>query len=85
MKNGWPTKRLGDVCEIIMGQSPDGESYNTTGEGVPLINGPVEFSDESFGKTIRSKFTTQPTKFCKEGGLSLRAWFDNREDEYRGI
>jgi type I restriction enzyme S subunit len=71
MKNGWPVKRLGDVSEIIMGQSPDGDSYNTTGEGVPLINGPVEFSDESFGKTIRSKFTTQPTKFCKEGDLIL--------------
>ncbi|TAN35166.1 restriction endonuclease subunit S [Patescibacteria group bacterium] len=71
MKKGWQTKRLADVCEIIMGQSPDGESYNTTGEGVPLINGPVEFSDESFGNTIRSKFTTQPTKFCKEGDLIL--------------
>jgi type I restriction enzyme S subunit len=71
MKKGWPIKRLGDVCEIIMGQSPDGDSYNTTGEGVPLINGPVEFSRESFGKTIRSKFTTQPTKLCKEGDLIL--------------
>lgn len=54
-----------------MGQSPNGESYNTTGEGVPLINGPVEFSEDSFGKTIRSKFTTQPTKFCEEGDLIL--------------
>ena len=71
MKKAWPTKRLGEVCEIIMGQSPDGESYNTTGEGVPLINGPVEFSAESFGKTVRTKFTTQPTKFCKEGDLIL--------------
>jgi type I restriction enzyme S subunit len=71
MRNEWPTKRLGDVCQIIMGQSPDGDSYNTTGEGVPLINGPVEFSDESLGKTLRSKFTTQPTKFCKEGDLIL--------------
>ncbi|MGE0643993.1 MAG: restriction endonuclease subunit S [Nitrospira sp.] len=71
MKKGWPIQRLGDVCEIIMGQSPDGESYNTTGEGVPLINGPVEFSAESFGKTVRTKFTTQPTKFCKEGDLIL--------------
>ncbi len=71
MKKGWQTKNLGEVCEIIMGQSPDGESYNTTGEGVPLINGPVEFSAESFGKTVRTKFTTQPTKFCKEGDLIL--------------
>jgi len=71
MKRGWPIKRLGDICEIVMGQSPSGDSYNTTGVGVPLINGPVEFSEGSFGKTIRSKFTTQPTKLCKEGDLIL--------------
>ena len=71
MKIEWPSKRLRDICEIIMGQSPDGVSYNTTGAGVPLINGPVEFSDDSFGKTVRAKFTTQPTKYCKEGDLIL--------------
>lgn len=71
MKKGWEIKTLGEVCEIIMGQSPNGESYNITGEGVPLINGPVEFSVNSFGKTIRSKFTTQPTKLCKKGDLIL--------------
>ena len=70
-QNGWEMKRLGDVCEIIMGQSPDGDTYNTTGEGVPLINGPVEFSPGSFGKTIKSKFTTEPTKFCKKNDLIL--------------
>ena len=71
MKAGWRVTKLGEVCEIIMGQSPDGESYNTTGEGVPLINGPVEFSKGSFGNTVKSKFTTQPTKFCKIGDLIL--------------
>ena len=71
MKAGWRVTKLGEVCEIIMGQSPDGESYNTTGEGVPLINGPVEFSKGSFGNTVKSKFTTQPTKFCKTGDLIL--------------
>jgi type I restriction enzyme S subunit len=55
-------KRLGEVCEIKMGQSPDGDTYNVEGDGIPLINGPVEFSGDEFGKTIRSKFTTQPTK-----------------------
>lgn len=71
MKKGWEKKRLGEVCEIIMGQSPDGESYNATGIGVPLINGPVEFSEGPFGLTVKSKFTTQPTKFCKTGDLIL--------------
>jgi type I restriction enzyme, S subunit len=71
MKNGWQSKRLSEVCEIIMGTSPPGDTYNTTGEGVPLINGPVEFSPGSFGKTVRSKFTTAPNKLCKENDLIL--------------
>lgn len=71
MKAGWQVKRLSDVCEIIMGTSPPGETYNTTGKGVPLINGPVEFSPGSFGKTVRSKFTTAPNKLCKENDLIL--------------
>ena len=71
MKHGWQAKRLSDVCEIIMGTSPPGETYNTTGEGVPLINGPVEFSRGSFGKTVRTKFTTAPNKLCKENDLIL--------------
>jgi type I restriction enzyme S subunit len=54
-----------------MGQSPDAKSYNATGEGLPLINGPVEFSQGEFGKTIRSKFTTQPSKLCRENDLIL--------------
>ena len=71
MKNGWQTKRLSDVCEIIMGTSPPGETYNTTGQGIPLINGPVEFSRGSFGKTVRTKVTTAPNKLCKENDLIL--------------
>ena len=68
---GWVAKRLDEACVIIMGQSPDGETYNTGGEGMPLINGPVEFSPDSFGKTVRSKFTTKPTKLCKKDDLIL--------------
>lgn len=68
---GWVNKRLDKVSKIIMGQSPDGDTYNTIGNGIPLINGPVEFSKYAFGKTIRSKFTTQPTKICKENDLIL--------------
>ena len=68
---GWEQKRLEEVCEIIMGQSPAGSSYNVSGDGVPLINGPVEFSPDAFGKTLRNKFTTQPTKLCRADDLIL--------------
>ena len=71
MKNGWQPRKLHDVCEIIMGTSPPGDTYNTVGEGLPLINGPVEFSSGSFGRTARTKFTTAPNKLCKENELIL--------------
>jgi len=70
--DGWVEKKLDEECEIIMGQSPDGSSYNSEGLGVPLINGPVEFGGiEPFSKTVATKFTTEPTKMCKEGDLIL--------------
>ena len=62
---------LNSVAKIIMGQSPKGESYNRDGEGVPLINGPVEFDKNSFGRSKSIKFTTKPTKFCEEGDALL--------------
>ena len=30
------TKTLHEVAEIIMGQSPNSESYNDNGEGIPF-------------------------------------------------
>jgi len=69
---GWVDKSLEEECNILMGQSPVGSSYNTDGEGVPLINGPVEFGGiDPFSKTVATKFTTKPTKMCKTGDLIL--------------
>jgi len=67
----WPIKRLREIADIQMGQSPKGDSYNTEGIGVPLINGPVEFGPASFSRTKRTKFTTEPTKMCHAGDLIL--------------
>jgi len=36
---GWKIRRLGDVCEIIMGQSPPSKYYNEDGEGLRFIQG----------------------------------------------
>lgn len=69
---GWVEKKLGEECEILMGQSPPGSSYNSDGIGVPLINGPVEFGGiDPFSKTVATKFTTEPKKMCKVGDLIL--------------
>src|SRR5271166_2273913 len=71
MRQGWEEKQLAEVASITMGQSPDGDTYNTRGDGVPLINGPVEFGSGPFHETVRSKFTLKPTKLCKKGDLIL--------------
>lgn len=66
---GWTEVRLGDAFLIVMGNSPPGDSYNEQGDGVPLINGPVEFSPAPLGRTVLKQFTTAPTRLCKEGDL----------------
>lgn len=63
---GWEVKPLGEIAAITMGLSPKGDTYNEVGDGTPLINGPVEFG-ERFTRQV--KWTTAPTKFCKEGDL----------------
>ncbi len=67
----WTTAKLADISNIVMGQSPPGETYNTYGEGVPLINGPVEFSEGPFGTTVLNQYTTAPTNFCQKGDFLI--------------
>ncbi|MEK7432974.1 MAG: restriction endonuclease subunit S [Cyanobacteriota bacterium] len=67
----WKWKKLLEISTINMGQSPNGESYNEQGIGIPLINGPVEFGKEDLSFTIKSKWTTKPTKICEEGDLLI--------------
>ena len=63
---GWEVGKIEDHALIDMGQSPKGDTYNTEGNGVPLVNGPVEFG-EYF--TEKSKWTTAPTKLSEPGDL----------------
>ncbi len=66
LPQGWEVKKLGELVTITMGLSPKGDSYNEDRDGTPLVNGPVEFGDR-FAKQV--KWTTSPTKLCKEGDL----------------
>jgi len=63
---GWEVKPLRDLALVTMGLSPKGDTYNEEENGTSLVNGPVEFGDRF---TKRVKWTTEPTKFCKEGDL----------------
>ena len=60
--------RLGDVCEIIMGQAPPGETYNLDGQGLPLIAGASDFGKVS---PDPSRFTTAASKTSKVGDIVL--------------
>lgn len=64
----WDATTLGDVAEVIMGQSPKGNSYNRDGNGLPLINNPTEFTKKH---PIKVQWTTEPTKLCKPLDLLL--------------
>ena len=73
MKKGWQTKKLGDVCEVIAGQSPEGKFYNAEGKGMPFYQGKKDFGDKFI--EAPTTWTTQTTKIAKEGDIlmSVRA------------
>ena len=52
---------LKDVCAINMGQSPDSDSYNDNGEGVPFFQGNADFGDRY---PITRKWCSSPTKMA---------------------
>lgn len=43
LPEGWRWVRLGEIAEIIMGQSPPSDSYNTEGVGLPFYQGSKDF------------------------------------------
>ena len=43
LPDGWRRVRLGEVCEIIAGQSPPSSTYRTTPEGLPFFQGKADF------------------------------------------
>lgn len=64
---------LKDIANIIMGQSPKGETYNDQGEGVPFYQGKTEFSDLYIGEPVM--WTTAPTRLAQTDDvlMSVRA------------
>jgi type I restriction enzyme S subunit len=64
----WEEKTLGEVCEIIMGQSPNSSSYNSDKIGIPLIQGNADIQNRLSNPR---NWTTEKTKECKIGDLIL--------------
>ena len=42
---GWKVRSLGEMCDVLMGQSPKSEFYNQTGEGLPFHQGVTDFGE----------------------------------------
>ena len=69
---GWSNGILSDVANIIMGQSPDGSSYNEVGEGSIFYQGSTDFGLRF--PAIR-QYTTSPNRYANKGDIlmSVRA------------
>ena len=69
---GWNESNIGNEFNITMGQSPKGDTYNTSGEGVLFFQGRKDF-DFRFPK--ERIFTSAPNRMAKAGDtlISVRA------------
>lgn len=69
---GWEVKKMSEIANITMGQSPEGSSYNDDGNGEIFFQGSTDFGWRY--PTIR-QYTTQPSRRAKAGDilLSVRA------------
>jgi type I restriction enzyme S subunit len=69
---GWVVKRLEDMCNIVMGQSPKSEFYNDTGDGLPFHQGVTNFGDRY---PIDRMYCTVQNRIAEAGDIlfSVRA------------
>ena len=64
----WESKKIREIADITMGQSPDSSSYNNNNDGFPLIQGNADISRR---KSDPRQYTTEPTKHCNIGDILL--------------
>jgi type I restriction enzyme S subunit len=70
--SAWPSHPLGDLAEVVMGQSPPGDTYNVRGNGLPFFQGKAEFGDVH---PMARKWCSQPRRIALAGDIliSVRA------------
>ena len=68
----WEQRKLGDECQITMGQSPDGATYSDVPSDYILVQGNADLKN---GWVFPRVWTTQKTKTAEAGDLimSVRA------------
>ncbi len=87
----WKEGYLADVAEIVMGQSPKGETCNSNGDGIALLNGPTEFGIKY---PVAAQYTVDPKRlsqendilFCVRGSTTGKMnWADKKYAVGRGL
>ncbi len=70
--HSWAETKIGDITEVIMGQSPPGDTYNSIGDGLPFYQGKSDFGVDS---PTPSKWCATPTRIAEAGDIliSVRA------------
>lgn len=68
----WKIARLGDIADVVMGQSPKSKYYNNTGKGLPFLQGNRTFGDKH---PLFDTYCTNGNKFANPNDvlLSVRA------------
>lgn len=68
----WKTVKLGDVCVLNMGQSPDSSTYNKDKKGIPFFQGNADFG---LLHPVTRFYCFKPTKIAHKDDilLSVRA------------
>ena len=72
LPKGWKIVKLGDLCDIVMGQSPPSSTYNSDGIGLPFFQGKAEFTELY---PLTKKWCSEPKKIAELNDilLSVRA------------
>lgn len=72
MPEGWKEGKLGEIAQIIMGQSPEGKTLNSNGNGTIFYQGSADFGFRFPSVRI---FSTNPTRYAEQNSvlMSVRA------------
>ena len=90
MPSHWQTVALGEVADIVMGQSPSGDTVSPD-RGLALLNGPTEFGTHhptpvQFTTDVRRSAQQGDILFCVRGSTTGRMnWADQEYAIGRGI
>lgn len=76
-------KKLRDIAVITMGTSPSGDTYNTSKDGLPLLNGPTEFGDKYPNCTLytidsKRQSMVDDLIFCVRGSTTGKMNFSDK-------